>query len=195
MTEAGQKAIPSYSAFTTRCNGQRSLVLASDVGLCPAFAPPSPPPDVKSFRALYDTGATHSAISPRVVEALGLASIGTATVGTAKGSHETTTHLVNIGLPNKVMFQMVRVTMAELDTKIDVLIGMDILGEGDFAITNFQGKTMFSFCYPSRREIDFVSEIRESMKPIPVHSAKTSRNARCLCGSGKKHKYCCGKGA
>ncbi len=28
--------------------------------------------------------------------------------------------------------------------------------------------------------------------PIPIHSAKIGRNDPCLCGSGKKHKKCCG---
>jgi len=39
-----------------------------------------------------------------------------------------------------------------------MLIGMDVICKGDFAITNFQGNTTFSFRMPSMYEIDFVAE-------------------------------------
>ena len=32
----------------------------------------------------------------------------------------------------------------------DVLIGMDVIGDGDFLLTNKNGCTEFSFHYPSR---------------------------------------------
>ena len=38
-------------------------------------------------------------------------------------------------------------------------IGMDIICAGDFAVNNFNGRTMFSFRYPSMKEADFVSEM------------------------------------
>jgi len=39
--------------------------------------------------------------------------------------------LPNIGLPNKVMFDMMRVASVALHPGTDVLIGMDILGLGE----------------------------------------------------------------
>lgn len=39
----------------------------------------------------------------------------------------------------------------------DVLIGMDIINQGDFAITNQNDKTMLSFRMPSRESIDFTT--------------------------------------
>jgi hypothetical protein len=39
--------------------------------------------------------------------------------------------------------------------KTDVLIGMDIISRGDFALTHKEGKTVFSFRYPSLATIDF----------------------------------------
>ena len=44
----------------------------------------------------------------------------------------------------------------------DILIGMDIIGVGDFAVTNRDGKTKFSFRLPSRADIDFVVEDKKS---------------------------------
>ena len=40
----------------------------------------------------------------------------------------------------------------------DVLIGMDIINRGDFAVTNQNRKTKFSFRFPSIGDIDFVEE-------------------------------------
>ena len=44
-------------------------------------------------------------------------------------------------------------------TGIDVLIGMDIINRGDFAVSNRNGKTMFSFRIPSMSDFDFQSEL------------------------------------
>ena len=40
----------------------------------------------------------------------------------------------------------------------DVLIGMDIIGRGDFAVTNLAGRTRVSFEAPSTRRIDFAED-------------------------------------
>ena len=81
----------------------------------------------EKYKALYDTGATHSAITPRVVADLKLPSIGAMNVGVGGGSLPTTGHLVNIALPNGVMFGMIRVASMVLHQDIDVIVGMDIL--------------------------------------------------------------------
>ena len=52
------------------------------------------------------------------------------------------------------------VAKGSLGPGADVLIGMDIINEGDFAVTNLNGRTKFSFRVPSQADIDFV---RESM--------------------------------
>ena len=75
---------------------------------------------------------------------------------------------------------------------------MDIITRGDFAISNVNGETTFSFRLPSIRTIDFVKEgeqIRNAQtKADPVKKIpKISRNAPCPCGSGKKYKNCHGK--
>lgn len=182
----------SHTAFTTRYKG-RSLRLINEVEIFPAHGPSGPFPQGKKYQALYDTGATHSAISPKVVADLQLASIGATNVGVGGGTLTTTSHLVNIGLPNKVMFVMSRVAQMALHGGIDVLIGMDVIGSGDFSVTHHNGTTTFSFCYPSRREIDFMAEIQTSGKILPAHSTKIGRNEPCPCGSGKKYKKCHGR--
>jgi SEC-C motif-containing protein/aspartyl protease len=192
MTPAAKPDAMAPMAFTCRYPA-RSLRLTSEVEIFPAFLPTQSPPHGRKYQGLYDTGATHSSISPKVVAELGLASVGAQIVGVGGGTLTTTAHLVYIGLPNKVMFPMMRLAQVALHGRVDALIGMDILGVGDFAVTHYKGNTTFSFCCPSRRDIDFVAEVNEINKPTtPVQSPKISRNSPCPCGSGKKYKRCHG---
>ena len=116
-----------FQAFTARVNG-RTLRLITEVEIFPPFTPAItttnpvvPPAQGKKYQGLYDTGATNSAISPQVVDDFQLASIGARTVGVGGGSLPTTAHLVNIGLPNRVLFPMVPVAKMVLLGGIDVL--------------------------------------------------------------------------
>jgi hypothetical protein len=65
-------------------------------------------------------------------------------------------------LPNKVAFSGVRVTKGILTGGPDILIGMNIINRGDFAVTNLNGVTKFSFRFPSIVDIDFVEEANRS---------------------------------
>lgn len=118
----------------------------------------------KEYKAIWDTGATRTAISQKVADECGLKPIGVTLIHTAAGESKRNTYLVNVWLPNRVMIPNVTVAQCELiDT--DVLIGMDIINRGDFAVTNKDGKTVFSFRIPSIECIDFVSK---PFKPKPL---------------------------
>lgn len=74
-----------------------------------------------------------------------LFSIGMKRVHTASGTANVPIYLVNVVLlPLNVQIPNLEVTAAKL-TGCDVLIGMDIITQGDFAITNVEGKTCMSF--------------------------------------------------
>lgn len=77
-----------------------------------------------------------------------------------KGIHESDVYLVNIYLPNHVVFEQVHVTCGKLNGPFSILIGMDIISTGDFAITHPNGKTKMTFSFPSSRNIDFVKEFK-----------------------------------
>ena len=114
------------------------------------------------FDALWDTGATGSVISQRVVDACGLQPTGTRKVYHAQGeADDVPAFLINIGLPNNVEIHGLPVIFGVLQG-VSVLIGMDIIGMGDFAVTNRDGRTRFSFRIPSRASIDFVAEDRHA---------------------------------
>lgn len=142
-------------------------------------------------KAIWDTGATNSAITERVAHALKLQPSGQTRVNTASGPTIQNTYEVNIFLPNTVYSSFITVTECKDLTKdendgIDVLIGMDIICRGDFSITNFEGKTTLSFRMPSSHKIDYVEEHnRKLFKNI-------GRNDKCPCMSGKKFKHCHG---
>ena len=97
-------------------------------------------------KALWDTGATRSAISPRVVKFLGLQPTDDDYhVTTASGRIKTSVYAVDMSLTDlKLAHSALPVVALDLDG-IDVLIGMDIIGLGDFAIC---GGRVFSYCSP-----------------------------------------------
>ena len=110
--------------------------------------------------ALWDTGATKSCISMEVVEKLNLIQTGMIQVVTPSGTSERKTYLIDIVLPNNVLINNLQVSDSEIGLqKIGMLVGMNIISKGDFAITNFNGKTRFSFRVPSMKHIDFVQEM------------------------------------
>ncbi|MBI4088661.1 aspartyl protease family protein [Candidatus Kaiserbacteria bacterium] len=152
-------------AFTIRYGG-RVNVLKTEVGI---FLPISKEemehatPHVHSCIAVWDTGANGTVVTKQVAEKLGLKPIGITEVFHAQGKGLTNEYLVNVALPNGVVVPGVRVTEGIL-AGCDVLIGMDIIAMGDFAVTNANshGGTTLSFCIPSVVEIDFVPRSRES---------------------------------
>ncbi|MDG0887849.1 retropepsin-like aspartic protease [Paracholeplasma manati] len=111
------------------------------------------------INAIWDTGATSSAITPKVAADLKLSPIGQATVHTANGSTQTNVYVVDILLPNNIWVSDVKVTEAPI-VGADALIGMDIILLGDFAVTNQNNRTTFSFIIPSIKEIDFVQKTK-----------------------------------
>lgn len=102
----------------------------------------------KTFKAVWDTGATNSVISNNVISQLSLVPTGKTEVRTAAGTGEKNTFIVDIRLPNKIVFKDLMVTDGELGSQFDVLVGMDIISSGDFSISNTSNKTIFTFCYP-----------------------------------------------
>lgn len=156
---------PRYHSFTNQADN-RSNVLQSTIGITPAFTPSEGVaiPEPRQYVAIWDTGATNSVVTRKVVEECGLIPTGVVEVNLAGGSDERNTYFVAIGLPNGVMFPQVKVTDAETLVGGDVLIGMDIIGQGDFAVSHGDGKTTFTFRYPSLEVINFVEQDRATKR-------------------------------
>ena len=158
-------------AFTT-WYGRRVRVLNTKVGV---FLPLTQEeaqvqkPKIFEYVGIWDTGATNSVITKKVVNDLNLKPIGVAEMNHAGGTSLANIYFVNIVLPNSVTVAQVRVSEGQLIAsknvpereQAQILIGMDIIGLGDFAVTNFDGKTTLSFRLPSFEEIDFIPATRE----------------------------------
>ena len=109
--------------------------------------------------ALWDTGATNSMISDAVVKQCGLVPISYTDIHHAQGTTQNVAvYLANIVLASRITIPGVRVAIGKLRNGIDVLVGMDIISRGDFAITRPNGRTQFSFRIPAEANIDFVKE-------------------------------------
>ena len=186
--------------FTTKYKGI-ARVLLNEVYIAQAInlssVPKSPSPEkfgAKKFNAIWDTGATNTVITQKVVSDCSLKPIGMTKVQTAKGESSSSVYFASIFLPNRVAIPQLRVTEGIIAGDAEVLIGMDIISHGDFAVTNKDGKTIFSFRLPSIERIDFVEQTQSVAAPqISKPSPKVGRNDPCPCGSGKKYKKCCGK--
>jgi hypothetical protein len=80
-----------------------------------------------------------------------------ARVSTASGIIHVPTYLIRVVLPNH--FEIEEVEAVEFaytdEDQCDLIIGMDIMTQGDLSITNFEGRTTFSFRIPSLHKVDF----------------------------------------
>ena len=107
-------------------------------------------PDLKFYSPIvaWDTGAYQSSISTEVIEALHLEPIGKEPVMVLGGVNMVDVYKVAIALPNGKIYHDVKVFGAELD-EYAALIGMDLITQTDFLITNVDGKTTFQFRTPT----------------------------------------------
>ena len=159
-------AKPRVSAFTTRYN-RLTNILFTKIRIAETFDPTIQKiePKLREYNCIWDTGATNSVITLRVINDLQLKPTGKVPCHHGGGVSVQNTYFVAIKLPNEVGFPNVRVTEGIVEG-FDVLIGMDLIGVGDFAVTKEDDKTVLSYQYPSVKIIDFVKRIQAS-KPAP----------------------------
>ena len=127
----------------------RQIILAVHVSKLPVKSSPISAP--VSFRALLDTGATITSVSPKVVETLGLAPVSWHPVTGVHGTIDTATCAINITVPITEMVPdpddkttqalqtfsrgaHLEVAALKIEPEtFDVLLGMDLLE--DFHLT------------------------------------------------------------
>ena len=146
-------------AFVTRANGI-ARQLKNDIRV---QTMPEADPNHFDCEGLWDTGATGSVITQKVVDALGLSPHTQTITHGIHGPKQTPVYLITVILPSNVAVPDMEVTLGELGD-FDVLLGMDVIRHGDFAITNAGGKTIWSFRVPPVEPINFVDEIEDWKK-------------------------------
>jgi hypothetical protein len=140
----------SSHAFTLKASGliksiQTPITIRQAYAFCQTFNLKSQEADV---RALWDTGATISSISQGLATRLGLSQVDSSNISGFGGIHNSNIDIIDILLPNQVTIPNVRVAEFIDNGKFDVIVGMDIITLGDFAITNHGGLSVVSFRMP-----------------------------------------------
>ena len=139
---------------------QSELKLTSDCGLSIPSDPNAQPdycPTIRNYKAIWDTGASHCAITQKVVDDLNLTIKRPVQTSTANGLRDTYAYLVNICLPNNVMIPVRWATLSTLNGA-DILIGMDIISMGDFSVLRINEDVKFTFQLPPTHTIETDAE-------------------------------------
>jgi predicted aspartyl protease len=106
--------------------------------------------------ALWDTGAMLSVISPEVVAKLNLDIVDTVIIAGINGESIENVAITSIRFPNGAIIEDIRVAICKMTPGNEMIIGMDVITQMDFAITNGGGQTQFSFALPPfANKIDF----------------------------------------
>ena len=145
--------------------------------------------------AIWDTGATNSVITKSKAIELGLKPLGKAVVMGVHGAKEVSVYVAKITLNNENISLITQVSECdELSSAGDtgMLIGMNVIGKGDFSISSYGGSTVMTFRAPSIKRTDFVEELKEYNHCLKMHENNLlhHRPDKCACGSGKLFKNC-----
>jgi hypothetical protein len=132
--------------------------LATPCEVSRAFNPANGIPDYPKieFKALWDTGAVHSVITPRVIEACGLKPmrlIKPVLLQGVDGYEPSEAYAINLSLPDHITYHELPVLLKNpgKDVWWDLIVGMDIISTGEFIVKNVNSKTEWSFRYaPSK---------------------------------------------
>jgi predicted aspartyl protease len=136
--------MPKTQHFTFSCN-YRKLVdrVTSEVML---FMPETG--GRISVNALWDTGASLSAISTQIADKLRITPVETRPLSTANGEVESAVALISLELPNGGIIRDSRAAICNLNDGTDMIIGMNIINLGDFTVSSANNETFFSFTMP-----------------------------------------------
>ena len=146
-------------AYTIRASTILNYIY-SPVAIRPAGAEESAR---RNFTALWDTAAHSSAISKEVVGELGLEVETTRKLTSIVGDVYVPAYRVDVYLPaishegHRAMVKDIQVTetvrlpnVYQVDDNIDMLIGMDIISQGDMFLSHAKGRTEFRFRMPAQ---------------------------------------------
>jgi len=140
--------------------------LISLVNICPIFSLNKTIRNIPvEVKALWDTGAVVTCIKSNLWKRLQLYSLDAASnvVLTGVGGEVVANYsIINLFLTPNLEIEYCPVYMIDFPGDAEILIGMDIINLGDFAISNTDSKTSFSFVLPPFPDrIDFLDKIKK----------------------------------
>jgi predicted aspartyl protease len=134
--------------------------LAAEARVCKEYA--GNPEESVTIRAIWDTGATSTVVSPDVAGKINLVSVDKLGVYGVNSYTEVDVSIISIILPNGIILKNKRITICKLPPTVDMLIGMDIILMGDLFICNADNRTLFSYAIsPLPDKIDLVDRAEE----------------------------------
>jgi hypothetical protein len=109
-----------------------------------------------STDALWDTGASMSAITPESKDKLKVTPIDKKTIAGIHSTQVVDVVYITLELPNSVIKKNIKVAVCNITSNVGMIIGMDIISLGDFALSTGGDQTLLSFAVPPFQEkIDF----------------------------------------
>jgi hypothetical protein len=149
-------------SYTYRIQGNqwRSIIIPVKIGILLPIMGSSQSGELEvEAKALIDTGATGSCVSDSLAKEMGIPSFAKESVYSVHGIKMVPIYCINFFLPNGSIFKQHKVYEFHKVYDFDFIIGMNILRQGDMAITTASNETVFSFRIPSGdNHIDFMSD-------------------------------------
>ena len=109
-----------------------------------------------STEALWDTGANMSAITPDIMTKLKVTPVDKKTIAGIHSTQIVDIVYITVELPNNVIKRNIEVAVCNIPSNVGMILGMDIILLGDFALSNGNSQTLLSFAVPPFKEkIDF----------------------------------------
>ena len=141
-------------AYTKNYDGQVTAIITDAYVFEGMPIEPGIIPSKRFFthRACWDTGAEVTIISPYIVDLLGLEPFEQTSLVGIGGDEQVGVYLIHLGLPNGYLYRNLVVYCSDIDD-YDVLIGMDLIAQSDFFITNLNGNNRVIFELPATGEV------------------------------------------
>jgi hypothetical protein len=104
-------------------------------------------------KGIWDTGAQKSIITPYLAGLLKVQPVNRIIMGGVTGKRPADIVMITLEIPNHGIHRNMEVAVCPFNTDPNsdthVLIGMDIITQGDFVLSNGGGYTLFSFATPA----------------------------------------------
>jgi len=127
---------------------------------------------------VWDTGSHGCVISSELIKSLKPPLIGYKLISGIVSDKWSAEYLLNIHFSNEFVIQGISACEGPNLHKDEFLIGMDIINMGDFAITNVNQKTAYSYRTPSVRRINFQAEKNNAAKEIDDTKKRQNKATR-----------------
>lgn len=116
----------------------------------------------RSYIAVWDTGSTDTVVTRRVAEELSLEDLGEEEFTCVAGVGRFQTHIASLEFKGGMRIDSITVgEFVSCGHGYDVIIGMDVIGMGEFAVSSLNGLTTFSFRLPAKEHADFTKKFDE----------------------------------